>query len=214
MTISCPAVVPYTGLPQTPCTASVTGAGGLDAVVAVAYANNVVGTAIATATYGGDPNHLGDTASATFLITPSTTYVWSGFLQPINDTAHQVGLTESRFRLGQTIPAKFVLRDAAGNVVQQPGNPTFSRSANLGSCDSDAAPDQLPDAEPSGGSEYTWQGGQYQFNWSTKGLTAGRVPHLREPRRRHPALGRHLPEEITRGRSQHQADPGIPAPVC
>ena len=104
---------------------------------------------------------------------PRRHYVWSGFLQPINDTAHQVGLNESRFRLGQTIPAKFVLRDAAGNVVQQPGSPTFSRSANLGSCDTDASTDPLPDAEPSGGTAYRWDGGQYHFNWSTRGLTPG-----------------------------------------
>jgi hypothetical protein len=170
VTIACPDVVPWTGLPQTPCTASVSGAGGLDEALDVSYANNVVGTATASASYAGDRNHLGDSASTTFLI---SSFVWNGFLQPINDTAHQVGLTESRFKAGQTIPAKFVLTDAAGNVVQQPGSPTFSRSGNLGSCDADAATDPLPDVEATGGSEYKWQSGQYHYNWSTRGLAPG-----------------------------------------
>ena len=33
--------------------------------------------------------------------------------------AHQTGTAESKFKLGQTIPAKFVLTSASGQVVQQ-----------------------------------------------------------------------------------------------
>ena len=68
-------------------------------------------------------------------------YGWDGFLQPINDTAHQTGVQQSKFKLGQTIPAKFVLKNAAGAVVRQATNPTFSRSGNLGACDATAAAD-------------------------------------------------------------------------
>ena len=50
-------------------------------------------------------------------------YGWDGFLQPINDTAHAL-VPMSKFKAGQTIPAKFVL-DATGAVVQQPGTATF-----------------------------------------------------------------------------------------
>ena len=50
---------------------------------------------------------------------------WDGFLQPINDTAHDIG-TMSKFKLGQTIPAKFDLKDVNGNVVPQIGNPIFN----------------------------------------------------------------------------------------
>ena len=66
-------------------------------------------------------------------------YGWDGFLQPINDTAHQTGVQQSKFKLGQTIPAKFVIKNAAGAVVRQASDPTFSRSANLGACDATAA---------------------------------------------------------------------------
>jgi trimeric autotransporter adhesin len=99
---------------------------------------------------------------------------WDGFLQPINDTAHQTSLTQSKFRTGQTIPAKFVLTNAAGAVVQQATNPTFTRSANLGGCDATAAIENLTALEPDGTPIYAWDGSQYHFNWSTKGLTSGR----------------------------------------
>ncbi len=100
-------------------------------------------------------------------------YGWTGFLQPINDTAH-TGLYESKFKLGQTIPAKFVLKNAQGVVVQQVGNPTFTRSGNNGACDATAVPDTITDTvTPDPNAVYTWDGSQYHYNWSTKGLSAG-----------------------------------------
>ena len=100
-------------------------------------------------------------------------YRWDGFRQPINDTAHQTGLLQSKFRLGQTIPAKFLLKNAAGAVVQQTGNPAFSRSQNLGACDSSTQPEIEEVVPPDGGTAFVWDGSQYHYNWSTKGLTAG-----------------------------------------
>jgi hypothetical protein len=106
--------------------------------------------------------------------TLSILYGWDGFLQPINDTAHQTGVTESKFKLGQTIPAKFVIKDAAGASVQQTPNPTFSRSGNLGACDANAALDTITEVVAAdAGVIYNWDGSKYHYNWSTKGLTAG-----------------------------------------
>ena len=60
----------YTGLEQTPCTATVTGAGGLSETLTVSYSNNVnVGTATASASYAGDDNHEVSSDSKTFEIT-------------------------------------------------------------------------------------------------------------------------------------------------
>ena len=73
-------------------------------------------------------------------------YGWDGFLQPINDTAHQTGVGQSKFKLGQTIPAKFVIKNASGAVVEQATNPTFSRSGNLGACDPNAVPTRHEDS--------------------------------------------------------------------
>jgi hypothetical protein len=71
--VVCPANVTYTGSPIEPCTASVTGAGGLNEAVAVVYANNTnAGTANATATFAGDANHTGSNDAKTFAIDQAT----------------------------------------------------------------------------------------------------------------------------------------------
>lgn len=69
-----PGTFVYTGIAQTPCTARVTGVGGLDQdVTPVNYTDNVnVGTAQAQAAYHGDANHLGSNSSANFQITKVT----------------------------------------------------------------------------------------------------------------------------------------------
>jgi hypothetical protein len=70
-TVTCPASVVYNGTAQTPCTVSVTGAGGLNLSPAANYSNNTnAGTATASYTYGGDANHTGSSDSKTFTIEP------------------------------------------------------------------------------------------------------------------------------------------------
>ena len=112
-------------------------------------------------------------ASSTLTTTASITYGWDGFLQPINDTAHQTGVNQSKFKLGQTIPAKFVITNAAGAVVKQTSDPTFSRSGNRGACAADAVLDMPEAVTPNDGVSYAWDGSKYHYNWKTKGLTAG-----------------------------------------
>jgi hypothetical protein len=76
--VSCPVSVTYTGSALTPCTASVSGAGGLSQSLSVSYANNTnAGTANASASYGGDANHLASGNSKDFTINkaPSSTQV-------------------------------------------------------------------------------------------------------------------------------------------
>ncbi len=69
--VTCPPSVTYTGSAITVCTATVTGAGGLnEAVTPVTYSNNTnVGTAGASATYAGDANHPASTGTGSFAIT-------------------------------------------------------------------------------------------------------------------------------------------------
>ncbi len=71
--MTCPKSEAYTGSPLTPCTAKVTGPGGLDqSIVPITYSNNVaVGTATATAKYPGGSNWLPSSGTATFQITPT-----------------------------------------------------------------------------------------------------------------------------------------------
>ena len=251
--VTCPASVTYNGSAQTPCSAAVTGAGWLNQALTVSYADNTnAGTATASASYAESANHLGNTGStqftidrrtltitpeggktkllgatftaftgsvtglqgtdagtatyaspgapaaaavgsyditATFVFTSGSAsnydvqlntavkglvvvYRWDGFLQPINDTAHDLTVM-SKFKLGQTIPAKFVLKNAAGAVVLQTGSPEFTRSANLGACDTNSIPEDVPALTADVVPQYKWDGSQYHYNWSTKGLTSG-----------------------------------------
>jgi hypothetical protein len=72
-TVNCPSSVTYNGSAIEPCTASVTGAGGLNQSLAVSYSNNTnAGTATATASYAGDSNHTGSGGSQTFQIGKSS----------------------------------------------------------------------------------------------------------------------------------------------
>jgi hypothetical protein len=59
----------YTGSAIEPCTATVTGAGGLNQSLTVTYANNInAGTATASASFAGDANHNGSSDSKNFTI--------------------------------------------------------------------------------------------------------------------------------------------------
>jgi hypothetical protein len=110
------------------------------------------------------------TKSATF----SVAYVFSGFLQPINDTAHQIGVATSVFKAGSTVPVKFDLRRANGSVAAPNALPqwlTPVRGASLNA----AVDESLYSAPATSGDAYRVgdSGGQYIYNWSTKGLAAG-----------------------------------------
>ena len=97
--VICPATIAYTGSPLTPCTAAVTGAGGLNQVLTVSYTNNTIaGTANATASFGGDANHTASSDSKSFTIDKAATatvitcpvgpYVYTGAPQtPCSATA-------------------------------------------------------------------------------------------------------------------------------
>ncbi|MFN8466044.1 MAG: MBG domain-containing protein [Caldilineaceae bacterium] len=73
-TVTCGAgTFPYTGSPVEPCSAAATGAGGLNDPLTVVYADNTnTGTASASASFGGDTNHLASNGSTTFTISKGT----------------------------------------------------------------------------------------------------------------------------------------------
>ena len=101
--LTCQASAIYTGSPVSPCSARVTGAGGLNADVPVNYAKNITpGMAEASATFGGDSNHLSSSDSATFVI---------GFnVCPLYDQTKAV-------KQNATVPVKFYLCDVSGRDV-------------------------------------------------------------------------------------------------
>lgn len=98
---------------------------------------------------------------------------FNGFLQPINDTRN--GQAQSKFKAGSTIPVKFQLQNNAGSNLQQTGVPSFSYSKTSTGCDSSTQLEAVETAGSTTGSSFRWDATtqQYQYNFSTKGLTAG-----------------------------------------
>ena len=95
-------------------------------------------------------------------------YRWDGYLQPINDTAHDL-VTMSKFKTGQVIPAKFDIKDANGAVVVQTGNPTFNY-AMIGATCGDAAAETIDlSYPPSSLPIYALTGGHYQYQLEHQG---------------------------------------------
>src|SRR5213592_5057791 len=106
-TVSCPATAQtYAGAPLNPCTASYSGAGGLSGSLTPTYSDNInVGTATARASFTGDANHTGSSATGSFPIgqAPSTVtvtctagapYTYTGSAQtPCTAAATGVGMS-------------------------------------------------------------------------------------------------------------------------
>ncbi|HEY3335172.1 MAG TPA: PxKF domain-containing protein, partial [Candidatus Limnocylindrales bacterium] len=103
-------------------------------------------------------------------------YRFDGFLQPINDTAHSqtCGATcpISIFKAGSTIPVKFELKRSDGSIVPANAPPTFTGPVKGGKT-TDPVDESAYTELPTPGSSFSLNGGQYQYNWSTKGLQAG-----------------------------------------
>jgi hypothetical protein len=173
-TVSCPTSVTYTGSAQTPCSASVTGAGGLNQSLTVAYSNNInpgTNTATASAIYAGDANHNGSNDNKNFSILYSTGMCYGApghqILQPINTDGTSV------FKKGSTVPAKFRVCDAFGNSI---GTPGVVVSFKLVAVNSD--PGAVVNEDPISTTPDTifrWSSTDQQwiFNLNTKNLSAG-----------------------------------------
>ena len=117
--VTCTESEVYTGSAISPCSANVTGAGGLNESVAVDYTNNIlVGTANASATYAGDVNHTGSSDSDTFEITKagSTTVITC---------------TESEVYTGSEITPCTVSVTGAGGLNIAP-DPDYADNTNVG----------------------------------------------------------------------------------
>jgi hypothetical protein len=110
-TINCPTNVTYDGSPQVPCTATATGIGGLNASVTVVYGSNTnAGTATADATYAGDANHNGSTATqVTFTIDKRTlTASITGNPTKVYDGNTTATLTAANFLIGNLVAGQSV----------------------------------------------------------------------------------------------------------
>jgi hypothetical protein len=140
------------------CTGSTTG-GTANGVGAFTY------TATAT-------DKAGNVGRATANYTVRYGYGTTLFLQPVNDTAHQTGVSTSVFKAGQTIPMKFQLKNAAGQLIQAGTAPKWLTPVK-GSSMAAAVNETAYSASGDSGSTYRWDGSQYIYNWNTSSSQAG-----------------------------------------
>jgi hypothetical protein len=96
------------------------------------------------------------------------------FLQPINDTAHTASTTLSIFKGGQTVPVKFQLKNAAGQVVQANSAPIWQTPAK-GNLTTSTVNEESFATTGDSGSTFRWDTSaqQYIYNWNTASTQAG-----------------------------------------
>jgi hypothetical protein len=150
--------------PKATCTATDSVSGLASCSVTASGGNaNGVGTFTYTAT-------ATDNAGNSTVVTGTYTVVYrfGGFLQPINDTAHQTGTSTSVFKAGSTVPAKFQLRKADGTLIQAVTAPVWLTPVKGGST-SASVDESLYSAPADSGQVYRYDATaqQYHYNWKS-----------------------------------------------
>ncbi len=105
----------------------------------------------------------------------------------------------SKFKLGQTIPAKFDIKDANGVVVQQSVSPTFNLAligAGMQRRETDTVDCVYHAVHPAG---LRADRRPLSVQLEHQGSDRGALPDLRDAQRRHDAIGGHLPLEVASG---------------
>jgi hypothetical protein len=167
--VSCPTSITHTGSALEPCSAIVTGPGGLNQGVAVSYTDNTnVGTATASATYAGADNYKPSSDSRTFTITTACRIAGT-FQAPIKDGTRMV------VKLGNVVPVKLRLADCNDVVVT---GRTLSIRVISGIVNGDDVaegseiiPTSVSSADSTGIMRYV--DGNHMYNLATKGLSTG-----------------------------------------
>lgn len=149
-TATCTATDSFSGVKS--CVVTVTG-GTANGVGTFAY------TAVAT-------DNAGNTTTVTGVY--KVTYRFDGFLQPINDTAHQIGVATSIFKAGSTVPVKFQLKNASGAVVQALTAPVWITPVK-GSATSAPVDESVYTGVSDSGSTFRYDAAaqQYIYNWKS-----------------------------------------------
>jgi hypothetical protein len=152
------------GVPSATCTATDNVSGLASCTVKVTGGNaNGVGSFAYTATATDKAGNT-STVSGTF----SVVYRFGGFLQPINDTAHDIGSSTSIFKAGSTVPVKFQLLRKDGTVVQAASAPEWLTPVK-GSSTSAPVDESAYAASPDSGTTYRYDttAQQYIYNWKS-----------------------------------------------
>jgi hypothetical protein len=155
-------------VPAKTCTATDLGPSGLDGTCQMTVTGglaNGVGTFSFTATAKDMAGNV-TTKTGSYNVRYLVKYDTAFWLQPINDTAHTVSTTTSVFKAGSTVPAKFRITDANGNVVQTNSPPVWVTPVK-GSAVTSPVDESVYTDPVMSGSAFTWMNGHYQFNWGS-----------------------------------------------
>lgn len=152
-------------VPTPTCIATDDGGSGVASCTVAVSGGNASG--VGTFTYQATATDVaGNTSTAKGSFT--VIYRFDGFLQPINDTAHQIGVSTSIFKAGSTVPVKFQLKDANGKVVQPAAAPTWITPVK-GSSTSAAVDESIYTVPADSGNVFRYDATaqQYIYNWKT-----------------------------------------------
>jgi hypothetical protein len=151
--------------PAATCSATDSFSGVASCKVTVTGGNtNGVGTFTYTAVATDKAGNTSTALTGTYTVK----YRFDGFLQPINDTAHQVGASTSVFKAGSTVPVKFQLKNAAGTAVQASSAPVWMTPVK-GSAMSVPVDEAVFTVAADSGLTYRYDAtaAQYIYNWKT-----------------------------------------------
>jgi hypothetical protein len=116
-------------------------------------------------------DRAGNKAEENFKV--SVTYAWSGTLQPINGgSTPEYSDDTSVSKLGSTVPVKFTLTDASAGI-SGPEAKLYAAKVTNEVVGTEVETTSTATASSGNLFRYDATNGQYVFNWSTKGLTAG-----------------------------------------
>src|SRR5262249_49721960 len=107
-------------------------------------------------------NYFAATKSVTLVVTNSAMYFSDGFQQPVS--------LNRAFKQGSAVPIKWQVNDAAGNVVTSLAAIASLKVIGPNNSVTILYPGNTSD---SGGTSLRNEGGQYIYNWQTKGIALG-----------------------------------------
>ena len=155
-------------VPAKTCSAADVGPAGMDGTCQMTVTGglpNGVGTFSFTATAKDMAGNVA-TKTGSYKVRYRVVYDSAFWLQPINDTAHTVSTTTSVFKSGSTVPAKFRITDANGNLVQTNTAPVWVTPVK-GSATTAPVDESVYSDPAMSGSAFTWMSTHYQFNWGS-----------------------------------------------
>jgi len=151
------------------------GSGLASCAGSVANGENIDTASVGTHTFSiNAADNVGN--AITKIVTYKVIYRFYGFLQPINDTAHQIcsGCAASIFKGGSTVPVKFQIKDYNGVAVQAGSAPLWIAPVKGNLTSSQIDESVYTDPITSGSNfRYDVDSKQYIFNWGTKGFAPG-----------------------------------------